>query len=255
MTDDALAPFIRAYRDENPGSALDTRAIRRGVLLGFQLRQRRRLFVVRFVLPIAATFFGSVALAASQGLLPRLEEVPRWLGISEDGTGKRTHGDEPVRARQGGRRPLPPPVARGVEEKPAPAPAPVVLTPATDPERRLEVDELPLQKPAQQKGSPPEATARASGGALSADLRAYREAHRLHFDGADAGRALAAWDTYLASHPAGTFAPEARFNRAVCLLRLGRRAEAKSVLVPIAESSSFAFGRERARALLDAMGE
>jgi hypothetical protein len=36
---------------------------------------------------------------------------------------------------------------------------------------------------------------------------------------------------------------------------LGRRAEAKSVLVPIAESSSFAFGRERARALLDAMGE
>jgi hypothetical protein len=254
MTDDALAPFIRAYRDENSGTALDARAIRRSVLQGFQLRQRRRLFAVRFVLPIAATFIGSVALAASQGLLPRLEEVPRWFGISEDGTGRRTLGDEPVRARQVGRRPLPPPVAR-VEEKPAPAPAPVILAPATDPEPRLRVDELPLQKPTEPKVSPPEPTARASGGALSADLRAYREAHRLHFDGADAGRALAAWDTYLASHPAGTFAPEARFNRAVCLLRLGRRAEAKSVLVPIAESSSFAFGRERARALLDAMGE
>jgi TolA-binding protein len=77
----------------------------------------------------------------------------------------------------------------------------------------------------------------------------------LHFDGGDPGQALRAWDAYLQAYPAGTFAPEARFNRAVCLLRLGRRAEAKSVLVPLAEGSAFVFGRDRARALLDTMGE
>jgi hypothetical protein len=106
--------------------------------------------------------------------------------------------------------------------------------------------DLPVQKPLPAPVSRPDP--------LGAELRAYQTAHRLHFDGGDPARTLAAWDAYLEAHPAGTFVAEARFNRAVCLLRLGRRAEAKSVLVPIAESSS-AYGRWRARALLDAMGE
>jgi hypothetical protein len=77
----------------------------------------------------------------------------------------------------------------------------------------------------------------------------------LHFHGGDPAQALGAWDAYLASYASGTFAPEARFNRAICLLRLGRREEARSVLVAIAESNSAVYGRERARALLDAMQE
>jgi hypothetical protein len=88
---------------------------------------------------------------------------------------------------------------------------------------------------------------------LRSDLAAYERAHRLHFHGGESSAALVAWDAYLASHGAGTFVPEARFNRAVCLLRLGRRAEAKQVLVAIAESGTAVHGRERARALLDAM--
>jgi tetratricopeptide (TPR) repeat protein len=268
MTDDVLAPWIAAYREENPGTALDANAIRRRVFAAFASRQRRRFGAMRFVLPVAATFFGSVALAASQGVLPRLDEVREWLGMSA--SGKRAAEDGRVRGAVEVCRAPPPAVRRddalraAEPERPAIAPPPFSIadlpvgpsapTPVARskaapvgrsgaaPVAPSETAPAPLEAPHERRD------------ALSADLRAYQTAHRLHFDGGDPLRALAAWDAYLDAYPADTFAPEARFNRAVCLLRLGRRAEARSVLVPIAESS-FAFGRDRARALLDAMGK
>jgi hypothetical protein len=263
MTDDVLAPWIAAYREENQGTSLDVTAIRRRVLVAVGSRRRRRFGAMRFVLPVAATFFGSVALAASQGMLPRLDEVREWLGMATTESGKRTDDDED-RARNAVRR-APPPVVRNDEAVPSGEPSrPAEAVPAPG----LSLDELPVEKSTRAPSAPWEETPVASTAppiastappvdgrnALSTDLRAYQVAHRLHFDGGDPKRALVAWDAYLDSYPAGTFAPEARFNRAVCLLRLGRRDEARSLLVPIAESS-FAFGRDRARALLEAMGE
>ena len=258
MTNDVLAPFIAAYRDENPGTALDAQAIRRRMLVAVAGRRSRRAGALRYVLPIAATFVGSVALAASQGVLPRIDEVRAWFGIAADGSGRRAPGEERVRAKSAVGSPLSPPrlsppVTEPLDETSAPVATPSL--PVKEPEKGLSVDDLPLEGTVRAPVSAAGPAPRAPERALSADLRAYQEAHRLHFDGGEPSRALAAWNAYLASYPAGTFAPEARFNRAVCLLRLGRRDEAKSVLVPIAESSSFAYGRDRARALLDAMGE
>jgi hypothetical protein len=62
----------------------------------------------------------------------------------------------------------------------------------------------------------------------------YRRAHALHFHGGDVAAALAAWDAYLAAEPAGRFAVEARYNRALCLIRLGRPADARAALIPFA---------------------
>jgi TolA-binding protein len=234
VTDDALAPFLQAYRAENPGAALDALGVRRRVLVGIGARQRRRFLALRFALPVAATFIGSVALAASHGALPRFDEVREWLGVAAaDPPAKTSETTRRSRATGAPRSAPTPPVV----ESPSPAEPPVPLS----------FDDLPAE---------PEHGPRAPDAPrdpLSADLAAYREAHELHFRGGDPGRALVAWDAFLASHPKGTFAPEARFNRAICLLRLGRRSEAMSVLIPIADSSGPAYGRERARALLEAM--
>jgi len=69
---------------------------------------------------------------------------------------------------------------------------------------------------------------------LDAESRAYGRAHEAHFVARDPRSALAAWDRYLAAYPRGAFAPEARFNRALCLVRLGRDDAAREALRPIA---------------------
>ena len=272
MTDDVLAPWIAAYRDENPGGALDVAAIRRRVFVGLSARQRRRGRVLRFALPVAATFFASMALAAIQGALPRYDEVREWLFTSTE-SGRRTSGNGGVLT--------PSPSHRTASPTPAPLPRPSVEVAAPT----LSLDTLPLEKPARPRrdrtaparpalepapspepeagvlpaeesapaAAPPEPEVRPNQ--LSADLRAYEEAHRLHFRGGNPALALVAWDTYLESYPTGAFAPEARLNRAECLIRLGRRDEARRVLVPVAEGSSFAYARQRARNLLDAIEE
>jgi hypothetical protein len=84
-----------------------------------------------------------------------------------------------------------------------------------------------------------------------AETRAYARAHQAHFaDGAPA-RALEAWDAYLAAFPHGTFGPEATYNRAICLVRLDRRAEAARVLRPLAAAPAGSYRREEALRLLD----
>jgi len=78
----------------------------------------------------------------------------------------------------------------------------------------------------------------------------YKEAHEAHFATRDPARALAAWDAYLAAYPNGRFAPEARYNRALCLFRLGRRDEARDALIPIAKGE---YRKREAQKLLDAL--
>jgi TolA-binding protein len=86
------------------------------------------------------------------------------------------------------------------------------------------------------------------------DLALYKAAHRLHFGEKDYARALSAWDRYLQTFPQGIFAVEARYNHALCLVRLGRKADAIRELTPFA-AGEVANGhrRDEARALLTAL--
>lgn len=60
----------------------------------------------------------------------------------------------------------------------------------------------------------------------------FKSAHELHFHGSDPAATLLAWDAYLAAAPRGELAVEARYNRALVLIRLQRYAEARAALLP-----------------------
>ena len=80
-----------------------------------------------------------------------------------------------------------------------------------------------------------ESPAVAPAGSLETASASPTSGHTARISSRDApARALAAWDAYLAGYPRGTFAPEARYNRALCLARLGRFASAAEALRPFA---------------------
>lgn len=80
----------------------------------------------------------------------------------------------------------------------------------------------------------------------------FREAHELHFRGGDPAAALVAWDAYLAAEPHGRFTAEARYNRALVLVRLGRFTDARTALAPYARGEiARGYRQDEARALLD----
>ena len=89
--------------------------------------------------------------------------------------------------------------------------------------------------------------------AAHAEEALYAVAHRAHFFARDAPEALRAWDAYLAAYPHGRFAPEARYNRAITLIRLGRLAEARTALTPFADGRYGSYRQSEARELLEAL--
>jgi hypothetical protein len=84
-------------------------------------------------------------------------------------------------------------------------------------------------------------------------LERYRDAHRTHFGASDPAAALVAWDRYLADFPASSFAADARFNRALCLLRLGQSADARHALEAFAGAPPGTYRQRDAAALLEGL--
>jgi hypothetical protein len=277
MTDDVLSSFVDAYRTEHSARSVDRRALRQRVVAAAGRRRVRRTERLRLLLSFAATFAGSVALAASP---PLRDHVRDAFSFVRSGVPGRTDV---------GARSLPKRGTRLAVAPPAPLPplvsAPTAALAPVAPAEVLSVAELPVAPPPVTLVSPRVARSRAEPsprsvpvaippsnaglpvGALgsvappataslpNADLALYRRAHELHFGSADRTLALGAWDAYLKAFPRGTFAPEARLNRAVCLAKLGRKAEAEGVLVEIERGRFGTEGRRQARKILGALEE
>jgi len=199
--------------------------------------RRGRARFARFVaLPIAAAFVIMVGWASASGRLAR------WIAIATHTEGERS---EHERAPAPSATPVLPsvpsvhaPIASALPDLP-PVTSVTSVTPVTS-------DALPDPSP------PPPATAPAKPVGPDADAL-YRTAHEAHFVKKDPASALAAWDRYLAAAPQGRFALEAKYNRAISLVRLGRRAEAAAALRPFADGQYGDYRKEEARELLQSL--
>ena len=110
----------------------------------------------------------------------------------------------------------------------------------------------PIGRPRRVVPAPPSpvAAAPANFDAEPDENAVYGRAHRTHFIDDLPQRALAAWDLYLKAYPRGAFAPEARFDRALCLTRLGRWHEAARALSPFGRGAETGYRRHEACTLL-----
>lgn len=261
MSDDLdLRDAFRAVREGFDGEHPEPDVtLNRALFRARALDRKRR--VARWVfLPAAAALVASTAWAGVTGRLApavrsvveslhseRVSEPPAPAPIAAPPAPTPAVAEEP------------PPVATAEPEaEPEPAPAaPPPSAPAPAPARTLAAapaaaSAAPFAAASAPAPAPaPVPTTTASTPDPNAAL--FAEAHRLHFTDKDPARALAAWDRYLAAAPNGRFAPEARYNRALALVRLGRHAEAKRELEAFANGTYGEYRREDARALLTAL--
>ncbi|TKC93622.1 tetratricopeptide repeat protein [Polyangium fumosum] len=272
MKDDMLRAATRALREEADASQGRQAETRARVLATLKSRRARKLAAIRVFVPLAAVLVGSVAWAEATHRLPSV-----WYELKHDLGFGREEEEAPATA------PAIPPAGRPVAKNAAPAvtgeaPADKAEMPA---EKAAEPEVPPPSEapaaPAETVGAPtvvaPKIVAAASSPKPSAPTEAaaieapeaapaprvdtddalYRAAHQAHFVTRDPAGALAAWDAYLRAAPRGRFAPEAHYNRALCLVRLGRTAEAERTLELFASGSFGGYRKAEAKALLDAM--
>jgi TolA-binding protein len=113
----------------------------------------------------------------------------------------------------------------------------------------------PQDSGARRSSTPPSAgSGSASPPARDPAHELYRAAHRWHFAEQNCARAVDAWAAYLTAAPRGRFAPEARYNHALCLIRLGRYEQARSALAPFAHGHFGTYRQRDAQELLNALG-
>lgn len=231
--DDELARAIdrlQAFAREVP---IEEDATRRRVLSS-QRATRRSPRTIALMTTGLIALFGGPALAHFSGVM---DLVPEWLSPdSRDARGvEPSRASRPHRARaENAAIPTPP-----VESSPPPPAPPTVKAPAA-----LRSDgTISTRRP-----KPPKAAASEP----AADRRElYRLAHAAHFSSGDPEQALRAWDAFLTAAPSDTFAPEARYNRAILLVKLERHAQALEALAPFACAPSGAYRQREARALID----
>jgi hypothetical protein len=252
MTDDLLRRATSALRDETEDSQAGARFTRARVLASLNETRVRRRTRLTFLLPLAACFAAATAWGTSGGNAGRLFAFVSHAFQSD---------------------PAPAPVPRAKPSKPV-SKAPVV-PPAETPEPSVvaDADVTPLPPPAVPalpeperapvrvaRASIPVSSSAASNPAVPSARVAdpahdlYRAAHRAHFVEHEPAKALSAWNSYLRAAPAGRFSLEARYNRALCLVRLGRHEEARAALSPFAAGSHGEYRQAEAQALLNGLG-
>jgi hypothetical protein len=278
---------VRALRETGDTSPADVARTRMRVLETLHRGERRGRRTLWVLLPIAAVLAGSTALAKNNEVVRRVwTSVAETVGIvapaeklavparSLNGQGAGSRSDLMAERGNGSMDDAPSAASAEIaasadnvapgetvalpEKLPAARATPAIAPRhhrrpnVADPAVALEVSNPPSPK------VEPEAAGAAGGAAgddaEAASLQLYKQAYRLHFVEQRYAAALAAWDDYLRAAPAGRLVVEARYNRAIALVRLGRRAEAETALAPFARGEvSSGYRAREARELLDAL--
>jgi hypothetical protein len=250
---DLLREATQALREEGGEPADRAQSTRARVMMSLHARRQRRARTATIVVPLFALLAGSTAWASASGALSSAwSTVAAAVGISKSLPAEATPSPRPKRsgATSPARRDVSPPAADTTQSEAADLSA----TPSHDSPRNQPhasgVSRGPVERPAPRAASASSAPGTAAP-VEDATLVLYRAAHRAHFVDRDSVRALAAWDAYLAEAPSGQLAPEARYNRALTLVRLNRYAEAKRALEPFASGGFAGYRQREATALIE----
>jgi TolA-binding protein len=218
--DETLGASVRAFRAATaaPADGETTRARVLGLVeRGRERRARWRRMGVVFIVVLASVPFGSAAWTA----------LGHWRARTFAPAPAQTAASSP----------------RGISATAASTPATAVAGPIVE----IPVDEAPPAR----VGASDARVASSPSATGDAEARLYARAHEAHFTRDAPAEALAAWNRYLAAFPRGAFVPDARYNRALCLLRLGQRAAAAQALRSFADGEYHGYRRVEADALLD----
>jgi len=276
MTDrDVLKRACEALRNASEPSDEELVRLRERVLKNKikPVGERRVSRNVRWLLPLAAAFMAATALAATPGAWEgMLDATDRFLNIELLAPGQKTaqqrrtrHNTAPTTK---GRHAAEPAEA----EQPVAVPAPITDSTSQDthPAAASPTTEVNVQAPASlhtTRGASERAPKRhvipsgedesvkaPTAREPSHDLQLYKSAHQSHFRDRNYGQALSAWEAYLQQMPSGTFAIEAKYNRALCLVRLGRYAEARAAFSEFAEGKVVGgYRRDEAARFIEAL--
>jgi hypothetical protein len=275
MSHDVLEDAIHALREEASGEGAPAHATRARILASMRAERRRRVSVVGASAALLAAVLASTAWAAATGRLPPPGRWLMFLGAQEN--------TDSIHAPSGSE-----PTASGITAAARPEKAPAENTPAENaadekappekaPDKKAPTGKAPAEKapakapsarPSGAKTDEPAAPRTVAAPAVTADRSGspaarsaadatdvlYQRAHALHFQSHDYAAARSAWEAYLKAAPAGRFAAFAHYNRALCLVRLGRTAEARRALQPFADGAFGGYRRAEAQSLIDALG-
>lgn len=242
MSQDLLVRAARALRDAHDGTSPRSAATGDRVLALARRRARTGRRVTAFAAALAAVLVVATAWAATTGRLPA---IAAWLRRSSpaprrDAEAMATASTAPVVTRL--------PSASQVEDEPR-APAASATTAAVV----VSAPHAALPSSATPTAAAPVKRDQDAEQAQDAEQQAYAVAHQAHFVARDPAAALRGWDAYLAAFPAGRFALEARYNRGLSLIRLGRFAEGRAALAPFADGAAGGYRQTEARELLEAI--
>jgi TolA-binding protein len=233
MSRDLLDDATRALREKTDGDDGGGRFTRARVMASLHQGRVRRRTRLALLLPIAATLAAASAWGVgSESGRAIVRQVGESLGLIEsrvqplEAAPKKKPQGPAVRAG------TPPAITKSLPEPPSPP--------------------APQSEPSARPAAP---SAAAVNAAEERELSLYRAAHRAHFIDRDFAAALSGWSDYLSKVPSGRFALEARYNRALCLVQLGRKSEARTALEPFARGAFGAYRQREARELLQALTE
>jgi len=253
IEDDLLERAAAVVRERYDGSTAVS--ARTEALIAQRVRPRaaRRRWLPLGAIPLVACLAASAAWGNASGKL--IAAVHSLVGVFALGgppapttavsVARRTpQPDAPTRRSA----PEPAPRLTAAPEAPPSSPSPPSLPPA----RVLAVarphQSAPLAASASASASPSP-----SAQPDSVPDTLFRAAHRAQFVGRDPARAIDLWDRYLSAAPNGSLAPEARYNRAIDLTQLGRKAEAAAALQPFARGDYGTYRQAEAQHLLEAL--
>ena len=232
MNEDLLERAASAVRERYDGGSDRAALTEAHVLSAFDRKNRRRNRLPLVAIPLLAAMLATVAWGTVSGnLRARLRAI-----------GGAHPTSKPLTAKASSASPL---VSKQRLVGPAPEAStqqPMLAAPSLGRSRRTPV----IAK------SGPRQLLTASPSESEIDAL-YRAAHHEQFAGGTPAQALLLWDRYLAVAPNGSMSPEARYNRAIALARLGRKGEAATALEPFARGEYGGYRRTEAESLIEVL--